>query len=371
MSNNNKNPISYSSTGVNYSVMDPLKKLAQEAGKQTSANLLNFQAKEIEASRGESSFVWEEEDSYRAFVIEGLGTKNLVADEMSKITGKTYYDTIAQDTIAMIVNDIITVGAVPEVINAYFGSGGPDWFADNKRSTALVEGWAKACQMAGATWGGGETPGLAGIINPETLDLVGACIGIIKPKERLILGDKLTSGDAILLIESSGIHANGLSLARAVAEKLPESYAAKLPDGSTYGETILIPTYIYVNLIKDLFEGGIDIHYMANITGHGWRKLMRANKNLTYLITQIPPVSPIFDFIKEQSGSSNEDMYGNFNMGAGFAIFLPEDQVEKAQAIAEKLNLKSWNAGVVQAGPKQVIIQPKNITFGAETLGVR
>ncbi|OGE19290.1 phosphoribosylformylglycinamidine cyclo-ligase [Candidatus Daviesbacteria bacterium RIFCSPHIGHO2_02_FULL_41_10] len=366
-----KSKINYAQTGVNYSVMDPLKKLAQQMGKQTSANLINFQAKEVGASRGESAFVWEEENSYRAFVIEGLGTKNLVADEMEKITGKTYYDSIAQDTIAAIVNDIITVGAMPEVINAYFGSGGPEWFADTKRSSALVEGWAKACQTAGATWGGGETPGLSGIINPDTLDLVGACIGIIKPKERLTLGDKLAIGDVILLIKSSGIHANGLSLARAVAKKLPGGYATKLPDGTAYGETILTPTYLYVSLIKDLFDGGVDIHYMANITGHGWRKLMRANKNFTYLITQIPSIPQIFDFIKEHSDSSDEDMYGNFNMGAGFAIYLPANQVEKAQAIAEKNNLKSWNAGVVQAGPKQVIIQPKNITFAAETLGVR
>ena len=371
MSNDNKNTISYSSTGVNYSVMDPLKKLAQQMGKQTSQNLLNFEAKEVEESRGESAFVWEEESSYRAFVIEGLGTKNLVADEMEKITGQTYYESIAQDTIAMIVNDIITVGAMPQVINAYFGSGGPEWFANTKRSTALVEGWTKACQMTGATWGGGETPGLSGIINPGTLDLVGACIGIIKPKGRLTLGDKLTVGDAILLIESSGIHANGLSLARAVAEKLPEGYTTKLPDGTTYGETLLTPTYIYVNLIKDLFDSGIDIHYMANITGHGFRKLMRANKDFTYLITQLPPIPPIFSFIQQQSESSDEEMYGNFNMGVGFAVYLPANQVAKAQEIAEKNNLKSWNAGVVQQRPKQVIIKPKDITFGSETLGVR
>lgn len=363
--------MSYAQTGVNYDVMDPLKKLAQQMGKQTSQNLLNFGAKEVEESRGESAFVWKEGDSYRAFVIEGLGTKNLVADEMEKITGKTYYGAIAQDTIAAIVNDILTVGAMPEVINAYFGSGGPEWFTDSKRSTALVEGWANATQSAGATWGGGETPGLSGIINPQTLDLVGACIGVIKPKERLTLGDKLNAGDAILLIESSGIHANGLSLARAVAEKLSDGYATKLPDGTAYGETILIPTYIYVNLVKDLFDSGMDIHYLANITGHGWRKLMRANKDFTYLLTQIPPIPPIFSFIQQQSGNSDSDMYGNFNMGAGFAIYLPADQVEKAQAIAEKHNLKSWNAGSVEQGPKQVIIKPKNVTFEAKTLGVR
>jgi phosphoribosylformylglycinamidine cyclo-ligase len=366
-----KKTISYSSTGVDYSVMDPLKRLAQQMGKQTSKNLLNFGAEAVEESRGESAFVWEEDGVYRAFVIEGLGTKSLVADEIIKITGKNHYESIAQDTVAMIVNDIITVGAIPQIINAYFASGGPDWFADTKRTDALVAGWAKACQLAGVTWGGGETPGLKGIINPNTIDLAGACIGIIKPRDRLTLGDKLIPGDAILFIESSGIHANGLSLARAVAEKLPEGYATKLPDGTMYGESLLIPTYIYVNLIKDLFDNGLDIHYMANITGHGFRKLMRANKDLTYLITQLPLVPPIFDFIKKQSDSSDEDMYGNFNMGAGFAVYLPADEVDQAIAIAAKNNLKAWNGGVVQEGPKQVIIKPKNITFGSETLGVR
>lgn len=367
----NKSKITYSSTGVNYNVMDPLKKQAQQAGKETSQNLLKFNSKEVTESRGESAYVWEEEDSYRALVIEGLGTKNLVADEMKKITGKTYYKDIAQDTVAAIANDILTVGAMPQVINAYFGSGGQEWFADQERSSALVEGWAEACQMSGATWGGGETPGLSGIINPETIDLAGACIGIIKPKERLALGNKLSAGDSIILIESSGIHANGLSLARAIAQNLPEKYTTQLPDGKMFGDALLVPAFIYVKTIRDLFEAGIDIHYMVNITGHGFRKLMRSNKDFTYLIREIPPVPQIFDFIQQQSNSSDEDMYGNFNMGAGFAIYISMKQVEKAQEIISKNNLESWDAGIVKEGEKQVIIEPKNITFKAETLGVR
>lgn len=371
MSNNTKNPTSYAQTGVDYSVMDPLKKKAQEMGKQTAENLLKFNAKEIVGSRGESAYVWEEEDSYKALVIEGLGTKNLVADEVAKITGKTYYDSIAQDTIAMIVNDIITIGAMPQVINAYFAAGGPDWFKDATRSEALIEGWANACNLAGATWGGGETPGLAGIIYPETIDLAGACVGIVKPKERLTLGEKLQEGDKILLIESSGIHANGLSLARTIAEKLPEGYATKLADGTMYGESLLAPTYIYVNLIKELFEAGIEIHYMVNITGHGWRKLMRANQEFTYQISLVPPVPKIFGFIQEHSGNTDLEMYGNFNMGAGFAIFLAPTEIEKAQEIASKNNFKSWNAGTVKQGPKKVVIEPKNITFDDKSLDLR
>lgn len=366
-----KSKINYSAVGVNYTVMDPVKKLAQALGKQTAHRLSNFGSKEVEDSRGESAYVWEEKDAFRALVIEGLGTKNLVADEMQKMTGKIYYDLIAQDAVAAIVNDLVTVGAMPQVINAYFGSGGPKWFADARRSTALVEGWAKACNLAGAVWGGGETPGLSGIINPETLDLVGACVGIIRPKSRLVMGDKLQENDAILLIASSGIHTNGLSLARAVARKLPQGYATKLTNGTIYGEALLAPTHIYVNLIKDLQQANIDIHYMVNITGHGWRKLMRAKKEFTYLITQIPPILPIFDFIQEHSANTDADMYGNFNMGAGFAIYLPANQVEKAQAVAAKNNLHAFNAGTVQAGEKQVIIKPKNITFTSADLAVR
>lgn len=366
-----KSNISYSSTGVNYNVMDPLKKLAQEKGLSTSGNLETFNFKEVASSRGESAYVWEEEDSFRALVIEGLGTKNLVADEMQKITNQTYYENIAQDTVAAIVNDIITVGASPQVVNAYFGTGDPDWFLDTTRSTALVEGWARACNLAGTTWGGGETPGLKGIINPETIDLVGACIGIIKPKSRLILGDKLKAGDIILLIESSGIHANGLSLARQIAANLPAGYKTPLQDGTSFGDTLLVPSHIYVKLVKDLFEAGTDIHYMVNITGHGWRKLMRANQEFTYVINELPTPQPIFHFIQEHSKNNDGEMYSNFNMGAGFAIYLPQSEVEKVQEIAIKNNLKSWNAGIVQEGEKQVIIKPKNITFKKDSLGVR
>src|SRR3990167_10749308 len=91
-------PITYASTGVSYDAMDPLKRLAQLRARATAPNLERFGMREVEASRGESAYVWEEPDSYRAFVIEGLGTKNRVADETRKITGKTYYDAIAQDT---------------------------------------------------------------------------------------------------------------------------------------------------------------------------------------------------------------------------------------------------------------------------------
>jgi len=263
------------------------------------------------------------------------------------------------------------VGAEPLVVNAYFGVENYDWFLDKKRSLDLINGWAKACNIAGITWGGGETAALRTIIEPGAIDLAGAAIGIIKPKERLTLGNKLKSGDAILLIESSGIHTNGISLARTIASCLPDGYATPLSDGKSYGESLLAPTHIYAGLIKDLFEAGIDVHYMVNITGHGWRKLMRANKVFSYIIENIPEPQPIFKFIQEHSRNDDQEMYGNFNMGAGFAIFMPENDIKLASQITGKHGLRSWNAGYVDKGVKQVIIKPKKIIFKSEALKIR
>ncbi len=361
----------YAQSGVDYSAMDPIKVLAQKSAQATASNLKAFEAQEVRASRGESAYVWEEPDAYRALVIEGLGTKNLVADAVRKITGKTYYDSIAQDTIAMIVNDLIVVGALPQVVNAYFAIGDSNWMLDEERAQDLINGWAAACMKIGATWGGGETPTLKGVIEPSTIDLGGSAVGVINPKERLVLGDKLVPGDVIVLIESSGIHANGITFVRSMAEKTPGIYETKLPNGRLFGEAILTPTHLYVELVRDILESDVDIHYMVNITGHGWRKLMRATKELKYVIDKIPEPQAEFMFMQKQAGVDNDEMYGNFNMGAGFAIYVPQYDAQKVVELAAANNFKAIVAGKVEAGSKQVIIKPKNITFAGDTLEVR
>lgn len=362
-------PLTYRSAGVSYSTLDPFKRLAQQGGIKTARRLPGFH--DVAQSRGESAYVWEEKDCFRAMVMEGLGTKNLVADAMRKITGRTYYDAIAQDTVAMIVNDLIVVGATPHVVTAYFAVGDSRWFEDEKRAKDLVRGWANACRLAGVVWGGGETPTLKHIIEPTTIDLAGSAVGVIKPKKRLTLGDKLTAGDAILFVESNGIHANGLTLARAIARKLPKGYATELGDGLPYGEALLRPTHIYAQIVEDLFVNGIDLHYMVHITGHGWRKLMRANRALRYVIDSVGEPQRIFGFIQTHSGVSDREMYATFNMGAGFAIFLPKDQVKEAETIIARHGLQSWRAGYIEKGPKQLVIRPKHIIFAGESLRVR
>lgn len=363
--------MSYAATGVDYTKLDATKRLAQEAAAATSDLLTESGMRELAESRGESAYVWEVGDSYWAQVIEGLGTKNLVADAVRSLTGKTHYDAIAKDTVAMIVNDLITVGASPLVVNAYFGVGDSAWMADTERAQDLVTGWAAACREAGATWGGGETPALSGIINPNAIDLSGSCVGVIKPKSHLVLGDNIRSGDAIVLIESNGIHANGLSLARKLAEGLSDGYDTKLPSGTSFGESLLRPTHIYARFVKSLFEAGVDIHYLVNITGHGWRKLMRAVPEFTYSVERLPARDELFEFIMEQSGNTLRDMYATFNMGTGFAVYVPEVQAPKVASIARRLRLNALSAGRVEAGPKRVQIKPLGITYSSDELEVR
>src|SRR5688572_2404830 len=282
--------LSYRSAGVDYAVIDPLKVAAQRAAAATGAHLAVHGFSEVAASRGESAYVLDVGPFYLASIVECLGSKALVADEMHRLTGKSYYDGIAQDTIAMAINDLITVGATPLVVQAYWAAGGSDWFGDAQRAQALVAGWKRACDVCQVAWGGGETPALAGIVADGRIDLAASCTGIVNPKQRLSVGDRLAPGDAIVLLASSGIHANGLSLARKLVERLPQGYLTEVSPGLSYGEALLAPTVLYSPVTEALYKAGIKPHYCANVTGHGWRKLLRHPAALTYRIHTVPPV---------------------------------------------------------------------------------
>lgn len=362
--------LTYAGSGVNYDALDPFKRQAQAAALATAGNIKRFGLSEVAPSRGESAYLIEAADHYLAHVEEGLGTKNLVADAMHKITGRHYYGALAQDTVAMIVNDMITLGALPVSVAMHLGVGDTAWFVDTERTAGLVAGWKKACDLSRCVWGGGETPGLAGVVMPEAVVLSGSAVGIIKPKERLISGP-IEDGDAIVMFASSGIHANGLSLARKIAAST--GYDALLSDGRLYGEALLDPTHIYVPVVEDCLDAGVNLHYAVNITGHGWRKLMRAVEPFIYEIDNIPKPQPVFEFIQEHGPVDDAEAYGNFNMGAGFAVYVRPAEAEKIIGIAKTHSIVAWVAGSIRkdAGHKRVVIKPKNLTYEGETLNVR
>ncbi|MDZ7813646.1 MAG: AIR synthase-related protein [Ideonella sp.] len=363
--------LSYEQAGVNYDLIDPLKVAAQRAAAATAVNVAAHGFNEVQASRGESAYVVDVGPFYLASIVECLGTKTLVADEMKALTGESFYAGIAQDTIAMAVNDLITVGATPLVVQAYWAAGGSDWFGDAQRAQALVEGWKKACDVCGVAWGGGETPALAGIVEGGRIDLAASCTGIISPKSRLSVGDDLAPGDAIVLLASSGIHANGLSLARKLTERLPQGYLTEVEPGLSYGAALLAPTVLYSPVTEALAKAGVTVHYSANITGHGWRKLLRHPSKMTYRIHTVPPVTPVLKFIQQHAQQDDREAYSTLNMGAGFALFVKADDADRTAQIARDAGVPAWVAGRVEAGPKQVIIEPIKVTFGEDDLALR
>ena len=377
----NEKPMTYAGSGVDYEAMDPFKRAAQLAGLSTDKYVDRFGFKVVPWTRGESVFLLETPLGYLGLVIEGLGTKSLVADslaeldelaaKMESLLGKSFYDKVAQCNAAMAFNDLITLGALPLIYGQYIAVQNSDWFSNKNRSIDLIEGTRRACMLARCTWGCGETPTLRGIIVPGTVDLAGATIGIVPSKDRLIDPANIRHGDAIVLIESSGIHANGLSMARGLADQLPEGYLTLLSNGKTYGETLLEPTHIYVSLVEDCLNQGVKIHYTVNITGHGWRKLMRANQPFTYVVEHLPTQLPIFDFVQQRGPVEDEEAYGNLNMGAGFALYVSPDDVANVIRIAAELGFKAFHAGYIEDGDKKVIIEPKGLEYAGKTLGVR
>jgi phosphoribosylformylglycinamidine cyclo-ligase len=356
-------PIDYRAAGVDYAKIDPLKVAAQRAARETGGHLARHGLAEVTASRGESAYVIDMGDYYLASITECLGTKVLIADAMRPITGKTYFDALAQDTLAMAINDIITVGATPISVQAYWAAGSSEWFDDAARAADLVRGWQAACDRCAVAWGGGETPSLGGVVAPGTIDLAASCIGIVKPKSRLTIADKLAPGNAIVLLASSGIHANGVSLARKVAAETPEGYRAKLSDGRQFGDALLDPTVLYAPVTEALFAAGIVPNYCANITGHGWRKIMRHPGAFTYRFHAIGPVPPVLTYLQRAARLTDAEAYGTFNMGAGFALFVDAAEADKAVAVAQAAGVAAWVAGRVEAGEKRVIIAPRDVTF--------
>ncbi len=366
------NRMTYAGSGVDYDALDPFKRRAQIAGRSTADVLRRLGVSEVAASRGESAYLIETPDGFLAHVEEGLGTKNLVADAMYRLVpSRSFYDHLAQDTVAMIVNDMVTLGALPLAVAMHLGAGSSDWFKDEGRAEDLVNGWRSACELARCAWGGGETPTLGGVVETATVVLAGSAIGLVKPKERLIRGN-IQAGDAIVVFESSGIHANGLTLARAVAERAPRGYLTPLADGRSYGEALLDPTHIYVGLVEDCLDRGVDIHYAVNVTGHGWRKLMRSPEPFAYIIDTVPVPHPVFDFIQAAGHVDDVEAYGNFNMGAGFALYVPEKDVATVIELARAFPFAALRAGHIEkSSTRRVVIVPRQLEYAGDTLAVR
>ncbi len=357
-------PMTYGGAGIPYNEFDAFKVFAQKEAEETAKNISDIAGVyDLIESRGESVHLIELPDCIMAHLIESLGTKIEVARAMEELTGiSDYYANVAMDTMAMIINDLVTLGPRALSANMFLAPGNSNWFKNEARYTNLIKGWRDACDDAECTWGGGETPVLPDIVNPDTAVLAGSAIGIVMPKSRYIKPN-VKNLDAIILIECESVNANGITLTRRIAKKLPKGYLTKLEDGRTYGDWILIPTPIFARLVKQCLDNNINIHYIVNITGHGWRKLARFPEPFVYVIEKLPEPKLIFKFIQEHGPVDIKEMYETFDMGAVCAIFVPEDQADRVISAAEKTGFKAIKVGYVEkrGDEKKVLILPEGL----------
>jgi len=247
-------------------------------------------------------------DGALAICTDGVGSKLLLAGELDSI------HTVGIDCVAMNVNDLICVGTEPLSFVDYVALDKPDEDLMAKIGMGLAEG----CRQANCTLSGGETAILPELVNG--FDIAGTSVGYVK-QEDIIDGTKISEGDVLIGLKSSGPHSNGYTLIR------------KLFDGDAeIGKQLIEPTRIYVKEIMEL-SGQIDVHGIAHITGGGLDNISRINDNYQYVIDNPLPVLPVFDWLQEKGSIEDKEMYRTFNMGMGMMVVVDEKDTEKALSI--------------------------------------
>jgi phosphoribosylformylglycinamidine cyclo-ligase len=374
-----KAPIRYSDF-VDYSKLDPVKEMALRLFEPTLSYPERLDIIIVPETLGSPAIGFD----YRAlkdnnFItttnVEGLGTKNLIADSMynsGKIIGaysedynkqalRRLYNGLGQCTAAMSVNDNAYMGSDIFSYHDIISCGNSEWFSkDLERTRELLQGYRTAADIGQFAVPQGETPELRGVVNPDTLDLAGSATGIIHPASLMVKGDKIQKDDVIYGLSSSGIHANGLSKARKIAESLEDGYFTRLPNGKTLGEELLTPTKIYSSFVREILPE--DVHYMQPITGHGWEKIARySQKPFTYSIVQLPEPPLVFNELVRFGGDhgfdiSDKENYYVWNMGVGWIVIAPWHEREKIALAAYHNGLESYELGSVVKGPRRVLM---------------
>ena len=260
-----------------------------------------------------------------AICTDGVGSKTIIA----QMTGR--YDTIGIDCVAMNVNDVICVGARPVSMVDYIAVEN----ADANMLGAIAVGLAAGAKQAGISISGGEISQLKDVI--RGFDLIGMAVGIV-PLDRIITGRDLAPGDVIVGLESSGIHSNGLTLARhAFFERARLSIDHVLPElGVQLGEELLRPTFIYVREILDIIQQVPAVKALINITGDGLLNLPRVDATVGFEINDLPPTPPIFRLIQQYGAVGNPEMFEVYNMGVGFCVLVAERDRDTALAILQR-----------------------------------
>ncbi|BAA29389.1 phosphoribosylformylglycinamidine cyclo-ligase [Pyrococcus horikoshii] len=292
---------------------------------------------------GHYSALLDFKDFYLAITTDGVGTKILVAEAVNK------FDTIGIDMIAMNVNDLICVGAEPVALVDYLAVKEPNEDVFQQIAKGLYEG----AKEAGIAIVGGETAVMPDLINGY--DLAGTAVGIVE-KDKVVTGEKIKPDDIVIGISSSGIHSNGLTLARKLL--IPKYGLDYEYNGKKLWEWLLEPTRIYVKPILKLINE-VEVHGLAHITGGGLLNLKRLTKYGFEL--EMPPIDGIFKLIYE-NGVPLEEMFRVFNMGVGFMVIVPQEEKENALQILNKY-YESFELGKVIKEPEKIKVKNYGITL--------
>ena len=277
---------------------------------------------------------------------DGVGTKVVLAQKLDR------HKTIGIDCVAMCVNDILCQGAKPLFFLDYIACGK----LHAEKMAGIVEGVAEGCKRAGAALIGGETAEMPGVYREEDYDLAGFAVGIVD-REKIIDGkQKVKEGDSILALPSSGIHSNGFSLVRKIIfDKMHFDLEKEQLSGKSLADILLEPTRIYVREVLPVLHA-VDVHAMAHITGGGLpENLPRVlPEGLSVLIDEstLPRLS-IFSKLQEWGELSQEEMFGTFNMGVGFTLFVRKEEEKKVLSMLPDAR----RIGEVVRGNGEVTIQ--------------
>lgn len=283
-----------------------------------------------------------------AISTDGVGSKSAVAQMMGS------YEGIGWDCVAVNVNDIVCTGAEPTALVDYISlqEPHPDLLEQ------LGKGMHDGARRARVSIVGGELS-----MHPDTLtgprdgyafDISGTCVGVLEDRPA-ITGSEISPGDVILALESNGIHANGMTLARKVLLGGPSGTDRYLGEcGRTVGEELLRPTNIYVPEVVAALDSGVNVHGLAHISGDGLLNLLRFDAEVGYRFDSLLPVSPVFDIIQLEGRVSDAEMYRVFNMGIGFCIVVPLEEVETTLKAIAGTGSQASVVGEVVPGPRRI-----------------
>ncbi|MGK7876166.1 MAG: phosphoribosylformylglycinamidine cyclo-ligase [Xenococcaceae cyanobacterium] len=285
---------------------------------------------------------------------DGVGTKLKIAQTLNR------HDTVGIDLVAMCVNDILTSGAEPLFFLDYLATGK----LNSQQLAEVVAGIVQGCRLSGCALLGGETAEMPGFYQLGEYDLAGFCVGIVE-KSQLLDGSQVKVGDVAIGLASQGVHSNGFSLVRKIVEDkgLDWDFCPELLGGQNLGEVLITPTRIYVKPILEALNSGMEIHGMAHITGGGLPENLPRCLNQGQSVQIYPNswvIPPIFHWLAEAGEVSDGAMFETFNMGIGFVLIVPPEQVESTLSWFESKDIATYQIGEVIDGTGGVVGIPES-----------